>query len=281
MSISPPTMTTGCGGTFRDDTECGDRSVQTARYFALLREVMAVMWGDPRNDQRPVIRSWLRSLVSVGQSVFDIGPGDGYYIPLLKPSRFRFVEPHQYFRTVTERRAKLLGIQEESFASVGAVPRGDLGRADLILMSHVLFYLEDLEIQRIADERDSADLIMIYPDPDEAITVAFEDEIGSRWSRSRVLLKELLFGCPVLRARRETHFRLPSTVDRRVVAFLISHSSMVGRFDERILELAMRFVDARWGSWVNDGFLELPQAQVVEMYRPQSRPGCGRENRKL
>jgi hypothetical protein len=240
------------------------------------RAVMQAVWSHPYNDQRPAVLDALSCWCPPGQRILDIGTGAGYYLPVLRPQQVMAVEPDAVFRRALQDAASVGRFPLTTFESVGAL-RGSYGKdwdADLVLVIHALYYLEDAELLWLLPRIGQRDLILVYPDPAGAITVAFEDAIGVEHSRRRLAIKERILGEPDEVRRVGSHFRLQGDTRPDDLAFLVAHLSLRVPGTDGVLAQALAFVADRIGTWHRQGFFELPQPQIMEIYRCP--PACSR-----
>ncbi len=232
------------------------------------RRVMEALWHFPDNDQRPAVLAALRNWCEQGQRVLDIGAGDGYYLKELAPRLVTAVEPDQVLQYLAQKQSASLGCPVVTLGSIDELRRG-VGahwHADLTLMVHVLYYLEESELRWLLPRVRQYDLLLVYPDPAAAVTVAFEDVLGSRRSRRRVAIKSALLGEPRETRLADTHFRLQPDTPVEDLAFLVAHLPLRGKPIQDVMHTARTFVADRMDTWRRDSFLELPQPQIMEFY---------------
>lgn len=233
------------------------------------RAVMQAVWCHPDNDQRPAVLNTLTNWCPRERRILDIGAGAGYYLSALRPRQVMAVEPDPVFRAALQDVASAGGFPMTSFASVAAL-RGQCGEdwdADLVCMIHALYYLKEVELQWLLPLIGERDLILVYPDPAEATTVAFEDAIGLGYSRRRLAIKEQTLGEPCESRRIASHFRLQGDTSSDDLAFLIAHLLLRAPGVDWVLEQALAFVAERISAWRRQSFVELPQPQIMELYR--------------
>lgn len=235
-----------------------------ANYVACMSQV----WSHPHNEQRPAVIDWLDGVVPPKKEIADIGSGDPYYIGILRPQSYAFVEPLATLRKRCVTRVRALGIEGKGFHSIDAL-RGSVAwsRCDCILLIHSLYYLNEEELDSVHRLSARRMCVMVYPDPAAAETVAFEDCIGVSYSRRLVAQKERLFGEPTSRVRVPTHFRLSSRVSENQIAFLMSHVLDKKGWRPACEQAALRYVRSKRESWYreNDGW-RIPQAQMMEVW---------------
>lgn len=237
-------------------------------YLKRYQEVMQLVWDFPENNQRPHIISTLTRWCGIGERVLDIGAGSGYYLSTLAPSEVVAIEPNVRLRNRLCRNAKRLDIPLRSMDSITSLDAYDvsLDSFDLVLLIHVLFYLSEAEWRYLLHVVAGRPLYLVHPDPDGAVTVAFEDFIGQSRSRLLVESKRRLLGVPSKRKRTTSHFRLPLSVDDDDLVFLVAHPLLQHGLGEDVLAAASEFVDMHRAFWIRDSWMELPQPQVIERY---------------
>ncbi|MGH8611095.1 MAG: hypothetical protein ACREYF_03355 [Gammaproteobacteria bacterium] len=250
----------GAGITYRFDGETFDEEYV---------RVMSSGWNHPHNDQRPAVRRWLAGIQSRFQHMLDIGPGDAYYLELLRPSRYTIIEPNNILRRAALDRARHLGTETVAFTSVSAfLANHSVNRdIDLAVMIHVLFYLSLAEVQALLPRLRSKPLLLVYPWEQRAMTVTFEESIGLFGSRDRVRLKERLLPPPTRRELVHTHIVLPAQATVESIAFLLSHVILRFEMNDIVFRAAMEFAESHLSSWYcAEGFYKLPQTQVLETF---------------
>lgn len=243
------------------------------------RNTMCAMWHFPANDQRPAVIAALRRWCRPGSKILDVGAGDGYYLANLAPRLVTAVEPDRVFRTRLEGQSGNLGCSVRTLASVQELRQeiGDEWDADLILMVHALYYLDENELRWLLARVGRRDLVLVYPDPARSVTVGFERVWGSDRSQRRLAIKSAMLGEPLEEVRADSHFRLPLDTPTDDLAFLVSHPLLQGPDSDSVMQAARTFVADRIDAWRVEGFLELPQSQVMETYRgvATAQPGEG------
>jgi len=238
------------------------------------RTMMQAVWSHPDNDQRPAVLNTLSSWCPPERRILDIGAGAGYYLSALRPRQVIAVEPDPVFSAALHGFASVGRFPLTTFESVGALKDSfdEDWDTDLVLMIHALYYLEESELLWLLPQIGERDLVLVYPDPAGAITMAFEDAIGVEHSRRRLAIKARFLGEPLEVRRVASHFRLQGDIVPDDLAFLIAHLLLRAQGTDWVLEQARAFVAARLGVWRREGFVELPQPQIMELYG-RARPG--------
>lgn len=237
-------------------------------FWPRYRRVMDLVWCNPRNDQRPAVRRFLRKFELPTQTVVDIGPGDAYYLEDLKPATYAVVEPNPEFQQLLNQKAASLRIRITTYESVGDFLAADaLASASLVLMVHVLLYLELSEAEAILSRIRSVPLIIVHPSPQSATTSQLARLCGHSTDDSAVRLKERLMARPTARESAATHLIIPADTSINDIAFLIAHR-MLGpdAEDGPILAKAEEFAETHLESWRDDGMISIPQPQIMEAY---------------
>jgi hypothetical protein len=235
----------------------------TAQY----QEVMSQMWNHPHNDQRPAVMNWLHTLPHTYDSIVDIGPGDGYYLEFLKAKKYTVFEPNVSFHDDITEKCRRLGIESKIFSDIDLLlESSELKQADLVLMIHVLFYMEIDQVKKLLIAIQKKPIVMVNPLASKAITIQFEQLAGSDRSAQRTRIKEQILGEPSRRETADTHFRLPLETRIDSLAYLISQLLLDGSDDEKFLSLAKSLITDNESNWKKEDYWELPQAQLMETY---------------
>lgn len=232
------------------------------RYARTMRHV----WEFAHNDQRPAVLDWM-ARCRPARAVLDIGPGDAYYMHVLRPAVCVLVEPNAVLRKLARDRCTTFCDEVSVIATVPELLQSTAHQAcDLVLMIHVLFYMPAAEIERLLPACADRRVAMVHPLPERAVTVEFEDWIGLSDCRNRVEQKLRVLGAPKTRQCSDSHFRVPKSVSDEDLAFLVAHPTLHGPHAQARLAAAQHFVRQRRPEWTRSDFLELPQAQVLETY---------------
>jgi len=198
-----------------------------ATYDAVMRDV----WNHPANEQRPAIRRWLMSNAARGEEIIDIGAGDAYYIDDLQPKAYVAVEPNSLLQERTRQAAAQTGVTCVLFSSVTELlGTRAIDHCGLVLMIHVLLYLAPGEATALLTRirATGITLLMVHPDPDRSVSVAFEREHGFDRSAKLLQIKLDTLGPPRKQTRVESHFVLPADFAPPDLAFLVSHHVLDG-----------------------------------------------------
>jgi hypothetical protein len=230
--------------------------------------VFSLMWRVPYNDQRPAVLMHLEKKL-LGRAVLDVGSGDGYYLPAIKPQRVLLVEPNTSLRRVAVQTCRREGIAVEAKKDLKSLlfASENIRCLDLVLMIHALFYMDEEELLVFLRWVGKRSLVLVYPNSSNAITVEFEDYIGVGASRKKIALKSQILGRPQCRIVTDSHFRLPLDTDVDTLAFLVAHLLLERGLKDDVFSAARVFVNNRIENWRKTGFLELPQAQIIEFFR--------------
>lgn len=137
-------------------------------------------------------------------------------------------------------------------------------------MIHVLLYLAPDEASALLTRVCAAGktLLMVHPDPQRSISVAFERTYGVERSSDLLRIKADLLGPPKTQTRVESHFVVPADFSTPDLAFLVSHHVLDGTLNPEILALAEAFVQKHSREWRAGPHLKLPQSQIMEVYGP-------------
>lgn len=236
-------------------------------YERQYQRVMRRMWQHPENTQRPSVLNWLERFQGPSYHVLDIGLGDAYYVSLFRPRHYTIVEPNGALRRLACTQAARLGIRTEVFSAVAELLRTQqVQAADLVLLIHVLLYLQEEEIGPFLSAIAKKPILMVHPSPEMSTTIEFEESLGLTRSRDLIGLKERILGQPAEHQIAMAHFRLALGTNIDDLAFLIAHPLLDGSQDEERLEQARAFVIKRLGHWRRHSYYEIPQAQVLEAY---------------
>lgn len=228
---------------------------------------MSQMWNHPQNDQRPAVIDWLHALPRTYDSIVDIGPGDGYYLELLKPKKYTVFEPNASFHDDITEKCRRLEIESKIFSDIDLLLESpELKQSDLVLMIHVLFYMEVDQIKKLLMAIREKPIVMVNPLASKSVTVQFEQLAGINRSEQRTKIKEEILGEPSKRETADTHFRLPLETKTDSLAYLISQLLLDGSNDEKFLSLAKSLVTDNESNWKKADYWELPQAQLMEVY---------------
>jgi hypothetical protein len=228
---------------------------------------MQGIWYHPLNDQRPAVLRWLKPLRKAFAHILDIGPGDAYYLEQLMPKSHTVVEPNSAFRQIALEKAAALGMNTRAFWNIKEMlcSRKPVV-SDLVLMIHVLLYMKPEEIELLLPKIADKPLVMVYPWPEQAVSVQFEDAIGLDNSRERIALKQQRLSRPTARKVVHSHFRLPLDTSIDSLAYLVAHHTLDGISDNKKLDAAQSFVRQRIDRWRKPDWYEIPQFQVLESY---------------
>jgi hypothetical protein len=233
------------------------------RYARVMRRV----WEHPDNDQRASVREWLTHFLGPFRHVLDVGPGDAYYLEILRPTNCTFVEPNPSLASAALARAKSLGIPAVIYPSVHSLLKEGLPpEIDLVVMIHVLLYLTLGELDSFLPAVACLPLLMVYPWEGNSTTIQFEDEVGVSQSRDRIQRKNQLLPSPKSRAIHQTHLRLPVDTTANEVSFLVAHTTLDHPGRQKQMAAAHAFVEKKLPLWRLPSSLEIPQAQVLESY---------------
>lgn len=241
-------------------------SDSTKNFESRYVETMRRVWDFSQNDQRPPILEWVSRFGPAG-AVLDIGPGDAYYMDFVRPESCTLVEPNAILRVLAAKKSSSLCDQVLAFSSIADLLLQQPGLSyDLVLLIHVLFYMSTEEIDAILTSIKACRVIIVHPCLDNSVTVEFEESIGLTACRTRVEQKQRLLSEPKERRLINSHFRLPLDVSDDELAFLVAHHTLQCDSTETRLLCAKDFVRARRAQWSTVSHLELPQAQVLEIY---------------
>lgn len=232
------------------------------RYARTMRRV----WAFPGNDQRPAILEWMTRFTSAGV-VLDVGPGDAYYMDMLRPAACTLIEPNSELRSEAARKCNQICSKVGIFSSVDDFLRHKTDvKYDVLLMIHVLFYMHESEFKHLLSRIKARHIAIVHPDPQRSITVDFERSISRCHGDKMVSLKKKILGEPTSSQFVDSHFRLPINIPDDDLAFLIAHPTLTSENASDRLANAMSFMRRRKRRWLRSNYLELPQAQVLEVY---------------
>lgn len=242
---------------------------QHAKWSRRYRRCMGKVWMHPDNDQRAAVLSWLPSRIPAGAAIVDVGAGDGYYAPVLRPRRYLVAEPDLALRRRCLAACEGLDMEAAFFPSlVRLFASGLAGDAEVVLLVHSLFYLSFEELQFTLRLVQGRSCVVVYPDPDTSATVRFEDEIGSRRSRALVDAMRASLGPPKDSTRVATHLRFPYRTRSSDVAFVLGHLMLRDASGTGILAKALAYVREYRTNWrTADGGWALPQSQIMEWWQ--------------
>ena len=230
-------------------------------------KVMRSVWNHPHNDQRPAILRWMKPLSGNYSSVLDIGAGDAYYLEQLQPTKYTFVEPNETLRQVALAHAARLSIETVAYSTVADL-LSERGTSDacLVLMIHVLFYMERDEIKQLLPKVKGKPLLLVYPHTSLAVTMRFEESLGLNESLEKIEIMRSLLGRPQTQQVTRSHFRVSLSADLDSLAFLVGHRTFSSSNYVEKMTLARSFVMRQKHLWKCPNWFELPQAQVLESY---------------
>jgi hypothetical protein len=227
---------------------------------------MRHVWDFAENDQRPAVLDWIQRCRPAG-AVLDIGPGDVYYMNVLRPHACILVEPNALLRAEATAKCRALCSDVGAFALVADLLKQDPAPAfDLVLMIHVLFYMAPNEIEQLLGALKGCRIAMVHPLAERSVTVEFEESIGMTACRDRMTQKQRLLGPATSSQTSDSHFRLPIHATDEDLAYLVSHPTLEGPDADARLAAARQFVRHRRKQWTRTHYIELPQAQVLETY---------------
>lgn len=233
------------------------------------RRLMGEIWQSPLNDQRPAILEFLRAANIQNRVTLDIGAGDAYYLPLLKPRKYFAVEPDDVWRF---RLPYLLdaGVLVRTYRDVAAFLLNvrDVAETEVAVLCHALLYLADDEVDQLLHVVRKATIVIVHPDPNGATTIAFERSLGWEGSLRKIRMKECILGEPLRRVYTASSLYLPDATAGDDIAFLLSHRLPVAMQKEQ-MGAARAFVGDNAGGWKRDGWWRVPQPQVLELYAPE------------
>jgi hypothetical protein len=231
---------------------------------------MAHIWRSPLNDQRPAVLEFLRTADVQHCVTLDIGAGDAYYLPVLRPRKYVAIEPDDVWR---EQLPCLVGpgVPVRTYRDIAAFLSNthDIAEIELAVLCHALLYLADGEVHPLLDAIRQTAVVMVHPDPVGATTIAFERFVGWEGSLDRIGAKERTLGPPMRRTSTASSLYLPDTTTLEDVAFLVGHRLPMDR-QEGETRAARDYVRARAATWLRDGWWRIPQPQVLEYYTPPS-----------
>lgn len=234
----------------------------------LYAQGMESVWTFAHNDQRPAVRTFLGRLRGGYETILDVGCGDGYYWPLLRPSKIVIIEPNAVLRQRALQVSKRLGADVQMVRDVNSLcgGYGGCGGLDLVVLIHVLLYLNVEELRMLLRWIKGRPLVLVYPDPKRAITVECEEASGMFSSQEKIEMKHALLGKPQRREVVDSHFRVPLNSDVDTLAFLVAHMMLRDGDAVKLMDTARAFVKERVEGWRKQKYFEMPQAQVMEWY---------------
>ena len=238
----------------------------TSVYCRHYARLMQTVWSHHQNDQRPAVLKWLRPLRGAFRRMLDIGGGDAYYLDAAaerlrrrRAQRFAAAGRARCLIGAGDRISRL----QKRCQRIRSLSSQEI---DFVLMSHVLLYMELEEIDCLLRRVRGKPLVIIYPDPNNAVSVAFEEYAGLNNSREKIALKASLLGRPQVRCATRSHLRCPVNVNSSDLAFLVSHHTLDRAHPEKLIRVAEGFVQKHIQSWRQTDQYLLPQDQILESY---------------
>ncbi len=233
-------------------------------------ETMLEVWHHIENDQRPAVLRALAPLQGRFKKILDVGPGDAYYLSRLAPKVYDFIEPNPSFYKMAQDQARKLNLVTRGIAKVENFLEQEAPESyDLVIMSHVLFYMQEQELASLLPALEHKPLVVVHPTLKASVSVEFENYLGIENSRRRVALKEKLLGLPQIQKACPTHFRVGENFDVEWLAFLVAHHTLDHALHNLCrLASARSFVLAKREQWHMPSlkYYEIPQPQIIEFY---------------